>query len=139
MAKTVTVGKKEYPAVWAICTECEGNGTISNPRFDNVNTNDFCIALLSVRNIYCNDEDICNNEDEESCETCRIKVLASYANGDYDLSCPTCNGSGKTLIPATEEGLEALELELAEEAEWKAYQNHELQAEEHFLSNCRCC
>lgn len=59
------------PAVWEICYNCDGNGTVDHPAFSNgISQEDF-------------DEDPEFRED--------------YFAGRYDVRCPHCKGSGKML------------------------------------------
>jgi excinuclease UvrABC ATPase subunit len=62
-----------FPAKWAICERCEGNGQHDNPAFSNgITSSEY-------------DEDWTEEE------------MDAYMDGHYDVSCQTCKGSGKVL------------------------------------------
>lgn len=63
---------------WVICHICEGHGSVDNPAF----SDGFTSSELS------------DMEPEE-----RRRIV----NGDYDVSCATCKGSGKLKVPNVRE------------------------------------
>jgi RecJ-like exonuclease len=86
MEKTITICGVEHPAKWGICDRCEGDGTTGNPAYNGLS---------------CSGEFMQENPE----------FLEEYMDGKYDILCPSCKGSGKVLIPSTDEGFNAWEIE----------------------------
>ena len=61
--------------LYIICDTCEGHGTVDNPAFSNGITSSGCAE----------------DWDHES--------RKAYLNGQYDVRCSCCDGSGKIKIP----------------------------------------
>jgi len=74
MGHKITIGDEEFPAKWAICWQCRGEGKIVNPSIDGhgLSSDDF-------------------REDPDFAE--------DYFGGKYDIRCPDCKGAGKKLEP----------------------------------------
>ena len=64
----------DFPGKWEICERCQGGGMISNPAFSN--------GITSAEWF--------EDWDEEEREY--------YMAGVYDVTCPTCGGSGKVVV-----------------------------------------
>jgi hypothetical protein len=96
------------PAEFEICYECRGEGRHTNR---NIDGNGITASEWA------------EDWDEESRET--------YLSGGYDVDCEVCDGSGKILVPSTEnltekqkESLERYERQQEQNARWDAEDRH---------------
>ena len=111
MKKIIEISGVEYPAEWGICSRCHGDGDVANPVYDGLSTGGEFM--------------------QENPE-----FLGEYLEGKYNIVCPECKGTGKVLVPSTDEGFQAYQEMLDEERDYREEREAEMRAEQ---AGARAC